>query len=175
MQNWILDTFIKLFFNFLSRFVYVWLQRFQKVPIWSQNICPKFSNMGIKKRRIWCRFRIRWKSSKKVYTKKVIGRRTFLHSTGLKGWKVHNFYTFMLITFLCELFLTFFQQIWSRHQILRFFTPISKRFNKRKSYFSTVFSRFSFTLLCRYVPASSLTQSGERKDTPSDDLTPDYM
>ncbi len=36
--------------------------------------------MGIKKRRIWCPVRIRWKSSKKVYTKKVIRLRTFVHS-----------------------------------------------------------------------------------------------
>ena len=38
-----------------------------------------------------------------------------------------------------------------------------------------VYYRYRTYLLFRYVPASALTQSGERKDTPSDDLTPDYM
>ncbi len=47
------DTFIKLFFDFLSRFVCVWLKSLQNI-----------SNIGIIKRRVWCRFQMRWKSSK---------------------------------------------------------------------------------------------------------------
>ena len=59
--------------------------------------------MGIKKRRIWCRFWICWKSIKKVRTKKVGGLRTFAHST--KRWKsiyflhlyVNNFFVWAVL------------------------------------------------------------------------------
>ena len=61
--------------------------------IFVTNIC----NKDIIKRRIWCRFRIRWKNIKKVNTKKVRGLRTFVHRT--KRWKIHNIYTFMPINF----------------------------------------------------------------------------
>ena len=67
-------------------FELVWLISFQKVLIWPpQKFFPNIFNMGIKKHRIWCRLRIRWKSIKKVFTKKVRGLRIFVHST--KRWK----------------------------------------------------------------------------------------
>ncbi len=50
------------FFDFLSRFLRIWLQSSQKVQIWQQQ--QKFSkkiNKDIKKRRISRWFRIRWK------------------------------------------------------------------------------------------------------------------
>ncbi len=56
--------------------------------------------MGIQKCRIRCRARIRGKNSKKVYMKKIMGLRTFVHSRYRTVKKVHNSYTSMLITFL---------------------------------------------------------------------------
>ncbi len=50
------------------------------------------------------------KSSNKVCPKIVRGLRIFVHSR--KRWKVHNFYTFMLITFCKELFFTIFSADW---------------------------------------------------------------
>ncbi len=61
--------------------------------IFVTNIC----NKDIKKRRIWCRFWIRWKTSRKLTRRKIEGWE--LLYTVLKGEKIHNIYTFMLINF----------------------------------------------------------------------------
>jgi hypothetical protein len=61
------------------------------------------------------------KKLQKRLQKESLGLRTFVHSTVLKGEKVHISYTFMTITFL-----QLFQWIQNQHQILRFLIPISK-------------------------------------------------
>ena len=55
-----------MFFDFLSRFLRIWLQSLQKVLIW-----PK---KRYQKRRISRWFRIRWKSCKKMHQKKVTSK-----------------------------------------------------------------------------------------------------
>ncbi len=64
-----------------------------------------YIDMGIKKRRIRCQVRIRWKSSKKVYTKKVIGLRTFVRS--IERWKSTTFLHFHANNFFVGFFTTF--------------------------------------------------------------------
>ncbi len=93
-------------FDFLSRFARVWRKSLQKMT--QKIILSYYFDMSIKKRRIWCRVLIHWKTSKEIYMKKVIGLRTFVHSTVLKGEKVHNSYTFTLITFFVGIFYNFF-------------------------------------------------------------------
>ncbi len=66
---------------------------------------PKYFNMSIKKQNL-IPISNPLKSIKKVYMKKVKGLRTF--DTVLKDEKVHNWYTFMLITFLHQFGYTIF-------------------------------------------------------------------
>ncbi len=63
--------------------------------------------MGIKKTNAEfdAEFEVRWKSTKKVYTKKVIGLRIFVHR--IERWKIHNSYTVMIITFFVGTFYNF--------------------------------------------------------------------
>jgi hypothetical protein len=63
------------FFDFLSRFLRVCLQSLKKVLIWplKKNFVKKIEK-GVKKRRISRWFRIRWKSCKKMHTKKVMSK-----------------------------------------------------------------------------------------------------
>ncbi len=56
------------FFYFLSRFLRVWLQSLKKVLIWPKNFFFLIEK-GVKKRRISCWFRIRWKSCEKMHQK----------------------------------------------------------------------------------------------------------
>ncbi len=46
--------------------------------------------------------------------------------TVLKGEKVPNSYTFVLITFFVGIYLQLFQRIRNQHRILRFMTPVSR-------------------------------------------------
>ena len=82
MQNWFLLHIKKSFSMFWACLAYKFSKSANMTP---KKFFPNIFNMGIKKRRIWCRLRIRWKSIKKVFTKKVRGLRTFVHST--KRWK----------------------------------------------------------------------------------------
>ncbi len=61
--------------------------------------------------------------------------------TVLKVGKVHNLYTFILITFFVETFLHFVQQIWNQHQILHFSTLISKW--REKNIFGVILALFA--------------------------------
>ncbi len=62
------------FFDFLSRFLRVWLQSLKKLLIWPKNFFFEKIEKGVKKRRISRWFRIRWKSCEKMHQKKVIGK-----------------------------------------------------------------------------------------------------
>ncbi len=60
------------FFDFLSRFLRIWLQSLQKVLKWpKKNFFLTKIKKDIKKRRISRWFQIRWKNCKKMYQKKV--------------------------------------------------------------------------------------------------------
>ncbi len=65
------------FFDFLSRFLRIWLQSLQKVLIWPKNFFLKKIKKGIKKRRISRWFRIRRKSCKKMHQKKSYKQNKF--------------------------------------------------------------------------------------------------
>ncbi len=54
------------FFDFLSRFLRVWLQSLKKVLLWPKNFFEKIEK-DVKKRRISRWFRIRWKSCEKMH------------------------------------------------------------------------------------------------------------
>ena len=110
MENWILWYIIKKVFRFFELFRARLVYKYAK----SANMTPKIFfpiifNMAVKKCRIWCQFRIHWKVplSRKFTQRKLEGLEIL--NTVLKDEKVHNFYTFMLITFLYELFYTFFK------------------------------------------------------------------
>jgi hypothetical protein len=118
MQNWILLHIKKKVFQC---FELVWLISFQKVLIWPpQKFFPNIFNMGIKKHRIWCRLRIRWKSIKKVFTKKVRGLRTFVHST--KRWKMKRYMLYanmtpkIFVTNICNKDLMPISNLLKKHQ-----------------------------------------------------------
>ncbi len=94
-----------LFFDFLSRFLRVWLQSFQNVLIWPKKIFF-FLQKIYQKRRISHWFRIRWKKCKKMHTKKVIGKTRLANMT--KSEKSAYFRHIFANNFLCvHLFKTF--------------------------------------------------------------------
>ncbi len=63
------------FFDFLSRFLRVWLQSLKKILIWpKKKIFWKKIKKGVKKRRISRWLRIRWNSCEKMHPKKVISK-----------------------------------------------------------------------------------------------------
>ncbi len=88
--------FESMIFGFFGPFCARLASKFAK----SANMTAKFFfstnfDKAVKKRRIW----IRWKSSKKVYTKKVMGLRIFVHST--ERWKSTWFLHFFANNFFC--------------------------------------------------------------------------
>ncbi len=85
------------FFDFLSRFLRVWLQSLKKVLIWPKKFFFQKIKKGVKKRRISRWFRIRWKSCEKMHQQ--------VWRTWVKVNKVHFSVTLLLIIF----FGTFFQ------------------------------------------------------------------
>ncbi len=112
----------------MSFFDRVWLISLQKVLIWPKKIFPNIFNMGIKKCRIWCWFRTVEKVSRKFTQRKLEGWE--LLYPVLKDEKVHNFYTFMLITFLYEFFYTFFKGFEISIQFCVFWYPYQNVLNK---------------------------------------------
>jgi hypothetical protein len=96
----------------------------QKMLIWPQNFFFQTFSIWVSKNAIDADFESVEKVSRKFPRRKLEGWE--LLYTVLKDGKVHNFYTFMLITFLYEFFLHFFQWIWNQHPILHFFIPIKK-------------------------------------------------
>ncbi len=127
MQNWIL-WHIKKYFNVLSFFEHIWLKSLQKVLIWHQNNFPKYFQYGNKKMQNLMLISNRWKASRKFTQRKLEGWE--LLYTVLKDEKVHNFYTFILITFLYEFFNTFFNVFEISIKFCVFWYPYQNVLNK---------------------------------------------
>jgi len=121
MQNWILWHIKKKFFNVLSFFERYWLISLKKLIIWPQLNISQIFSIWISKNAEFDANSKRWKSITKVYTKRKFECWELMYSV-LKDEKVHNFYTFMIITFMYEFFTLF--------SIMRFLIPISKCFEK---------------------------------------------
>ncbi len=119
------------FFDFLSRFLRVWLQSLKKVQIWIEK--------GGKKRRISRWFRIRWKSCEKMRQKKVISKTSltnmskseksafFRHIFANNFFLVNFFKTFSMDSKLAwnsaffDTFFDFFKKIFLLGHICTFF------------------------------------------------------
>ncbi len=121
MQNWILWHTKKKFFNILSFFERYWLISLKKLTIWPQLNISQIFSIWISKNAEFDANPNRWKSIQKVYTKRKFECRELMYSV-LKDEKVHNFYTFMIITFMYEFFTLF--------SIMCFLIHISKCFEK---------------------------------------------
>ncbi len=99
---WLLLKILRVQTLFGARLAYNFAKSANMTP---KNVSQNIFNMGIKKRRIWCRFRTVEKVSRKFTQRKLEGWE--LLYTVLKDEKVPNFFTFMLVTFLYEFFYTF--------------------------------------------------------------------
>ncbi len=133
------------FFDFLSRFLRVWLQSLKKVLIWPKNFffwknqkrCQKSTNMNIwtlknffwknrkrgQKLRISRWFRIRWKSCEKMHQKKVISKTslTNMSKSEKSAFFRHVFANnFFLVNFF-KMFSTDSKSAWNSE----FLTPFS--------------------------------------------------
>ncbi len=113
-----------MFFDFLSRFVRIWLKSLQKVLIRHKNFPPNIFIMGRKNAEFDADFEAIGKVATKFILRKFEGWE--LLYTVLKGEKVHNFYIFKLITFFYELFYTFFNGLKSASNSSFFDTHIKK-------------------------------------------------
>ncbi len=109
MQNWILRHIYKIHFRLFGPFFcgLNWLKSLQKVLIWPQNYVSKYFQYGYQKTQILMPLLNLLKINKRVYTKKVRGQKTFVHSI-IKVKNVHNFCTFMLNNYFVGTFYTFF-------------------------------------------------------------------
>ncbi len=128
------------FFDFLSRFLRIWLQSLQKVQKWPKKLF--FIKKDIKKRRISRWFRIRWKCCKKMHQKKVTSKTSLTNIS--KSEKVHISVTFLRITFLGEFFKTFSTDSKSAWNSAFFDTQI-EFFNK--IFFLLLLALFWYTLM----------------------------
>ncbi len=126
MLNWILRLIYKICFSlFLSRFKRVWLKKFAKSADMTKKNCFQIIFIWVSKNADFdAEFESVEKVAKKLTQRKLQGWE--LLYTVPKDEKVHNSYTFMLITFFNEIFLQFFQWIQNQHQILHFLIPILK-------------------------------------------------
>ncbi len=109
------------FFDFLSRFLRIWLQSLQKVQILpTKNFFDKKKN--INKRRISRWFQILWKSCKKMHQKKVTSK-TSLTNMSKSEKSAYLRHIFANNFFGC-IFSKLFQWIRNQREILRFFITI---------------------------------------------------
>ena len=131
------------FFDFLSRFLRIWLQSLQKVLLWP----PKFfflNQQRCQKRGISRWFRIRWKSFEKMHQKKVISKNVT---------EICTFFTFTYVRqtcFACNffwcIFLQLFQRIRNQRETLRFWPFLIKKIIKKiLGHISTSFKLWSQT------------------------------
>ncbi len=108
-----------MFFDFLSRFLRVWLQSLKKVLIWLFKKIFGKNQKGVKKRRISRWFQIPWKSCEKM---------------------------FLLITFFWCTFSKLFQRIRNQRKILHFLAPF---LFKKKNCFGHISTFFKLWLQMR--------------------------
>ncbi len=94
-------------------------------------------SVGIKKRRIWCQFRIRWKSIKKVYLKKVRGLKTIVHSS--MNWTFFNWF---------EISIEFFVFLYRSNKVLKSFHPKIPHTKSLNLLFSSLISLFG---ICSFM------------------------
>ncbi len=109
------------FFDFLSRFLRVWLQSLKKVLIWPKKNFFEKIEKGVKKRRISRWFRIRWKNCEKMHQKKVISKTSLTNIS--KSEKNAFFRQVFAHNFFWYIFSKLFQRIRNQREILRFLTP----------------------------------------------------
>jgi hypothetical protein len=103
------------FFDFLSRFLRVWLHSLKKVLTW-----PKKENFE-KSKKVYknAEFHADFESVEKMHQKKVISK-TSLTNMSKSEKKVHFSVTFLLITFFWYIFSKIFQLIRNQREILKF-------------------------------------------------------
>ncbi len=109
------------FFDFLSRFLCVWLQSLKKFDL--KKIFFEKNRKRCQKRRISRWFWIRWKSCEKMHHKKVISK-TSLTSMS-KSEKSAFFRHVFANNLFWYIFSKLFQRIRNQREILRFLTPLS--------------------------------------------------
>ncbi len=118
------------FFDFLSRFLRVWLQSLKKVQIWPKNFFFEKIEKSVKKRRISRWFRIRWKSYEKMHQKKVISKTslTNMSKSEKSAFFRHVFaYNFFLVHFF-KTFSTDLKSAWNSAFLDTFFDFVQKNF-----------------------------------------------
>ncbi len=123
LQNWILRHIYEIHFSIFRAVLCVFgFEVCKKCLIWPEKYFSPNIFKQYKKMQNLGRFWISWKSSKKSYTKKVRGLRTFVHS------KKRDFCTLILIIFFVGTFYTFFNKFeislkfyyfWHTYQMLR--------------------------------------------------------
>ncbi len=110
------------FFDFLSRFLRIWLQRLKKILKWSKKIFFLKKSKKVSKN---AEFHADFESVENVVTKctkkKLQAKQVW--RTWVKTKKVHFSVSFLLITFFVCIFSKLFQRIRNQHEILRFLTP----------------------------------------------------
>ncbi len=107
------------FFDFLSRFLRVWLQSLKKVLLWhKKNFFWKKSKKISKNPEFQANFESVEKVVKKCTKKKLQTKQVW--RTWVKVKKVHFSVTFLLITFFWYIFSKLFQRIRNQREILRF-------------------------------------------------------
>jgi len=128
---WLLNKILRQIYKktisvFLSRFLRICYQSFQKVLIRAKKNFIKKFNMGIKKRRISRWFQIRWKSFEKMHHKKVISKNVTEKSPFSLFTHVRQ--TLFANNFFSMHFFQLFQRIRNQREILRFFYIFSDFF-----------------------------------------------